>query len=88
MESVSGVRCGIAQGGSCRVRKQGTTRFRTREKPMVRWRRGMTHHCPAPHRHGTATPGVNMGIIVKFSVALPCVKSPVSRTSGPIYVVT
>ena len=29
-----------------------------------------------------------MGIIVKFSVALTCVKSPVSRTSGLIYVVT
>ena len=25
---------------------------------------------------------------MKFSEALPCVKSPVSRTSGPIYVVT
>ena len=32
--------------------------------------------------------GVNMGIIVKLSVSLPCVKSPVSRTAGPIYVVT
>ena len=29
-----------------------------------------------------------MGITVKFSEALPCVKSPVSRTSGPICVVT
>ena len=29
-----------------------------------------------------------MEIIVKFSVALTCVKSPVSRTSGTIYVVT
>ena len=48
--------------------------------------------------HGTSLPGtawtwhcdtgVYMGIIVKVSVALPCVKSPVSRTSGPIYVVT
>ena len=28
-----------------------------------------------------------MRIIVKFSEALPCVKSPVSRTSGTIYVV-
>ena len=32
--------------------------------------------------------GCHMEIIVKFSVALPCVKSPVSRTAGPIYVVT
>ena len=32
--------------------------------------------------------GCHMGIIVKFSEALPCVKSPVSRTSGAIYVVT
>ena len=87
MEIVSGVRCAIAQGGRCGVRTQGTTRVRAQEEPMVRWRRGMAHHCPAPHRHGTATPGVNMGIIVKFSEALPCVKSPVSRTSGLIYVV-
>ena len=44
--------------------------------------------------HGTSLPGtawtwdcdtvVHMGIIVKFSEALPCVKSPVSRTSGAI----
>ena len=47
----------------------------------------MAPPCPASHRHGTATPGVHMGIIVKFSVALTCVKSPISRTSGPIYVV-
>ena len=33
-------------------------------------------------------PGVHMGIIVKLSEALPCVKSPFSRTLGPIYVVT
>ena len=48
--------------------------------------------------HGTSLPGTawtwhcdirgHMGIIVKFSEALPCVKSPVSRTSGTIYVVT
>ena len=48
--------------------------------------------------HGTSLPstawtwhcdtGVHMGIIVKFSEALPCVKSPVSRTAGRIYVVT
>ena len=28
-----------------------------------------------------------MEIIVKLNVALPCVKSPVSRTAGPIFVV-
>ena len=55
---------------------------------MVRWRRGISRPCPASHRHGTATSGVHMGINVKFSGALPCVKSPVSRTAGPIYVVT
>ena len=88
MESVSGMRCGIAKGVSCGVRTHGKTRVRAREEPMVRWRRGISRPCPASHRHGTATPGVHMGIIVKFSEALPCVKSPVSRTSGPIYVVT
>ena len=88
MESVSGVRCGIAKGGSCGVRTQGKTRFRTREEPMVRWCRGMAHHCQSPNGHGIATPGVHMGIIVKFSEALPCVKSHVSRTAGAIYVVT
>ena len=49
---------------------------------------GMPHPYQAPHGHGIATSGVHMGIIVKFSEALPCVKSPVSRTSGTIYVVT
>ena len=29
-----------------------------------------------------------MGIIVKFSEAMPCVKLAFPRTSGPIYVVT
>ena len=48
----------------------------------------MAPPCQASNRNGTATQGVNMKIIVKFSVALPCVKSPVSRTSGPIYMVT
>ena len=47
----------------------------------------MAPPCPASHRHGTATSGVNMGIIVKFREALPCVKSPFSRTAGTIYVV-
>ena len=43
---------------------------------------------PGTAGHGIATSGVHMGIIVKFSEALPCVKSPFSRTLGPIYVVT
>ena len=30
---MSGVRCGIAQGGSCGVRTQGTTRVRARDAP-------------------------------------------------------
>ena len=88
MESVSGVKCGIAQGGSCGVRTQGTTRVRAREEPMVRWCRGMAPPCQAPHGHGIATSVVHMEIILEISVALPCVKSPVSRTSGPIYMVT
>ena len=88
MESVSGVRCGIAQGGSCGVRTHGTTRVRTREEPMVRWCRGMAHHCQETHVHGTATSEVHMEIIMKLSEALPCVKSHVSRTSGAIFVVT
>lgn len=49
---------------------------------------GMAHHCPASHRHGVATSGAHMGIIVKFSEALPCVKLAFSRTSGTIYVAT
>ena len=56
-------------------------------EPMVRWRRGISRPCPASHRHGTATSGVHMGIIVKFGEALPCVKSPISRTAGSIYAV-
>ena len=77
-----------ATGYRHRAPSQGTTRVRAREEPMVRWRRVMAHHCQAPHGHGIATSGVHMGIIVKHSEALPCVKSPVSRTSGTIYVVT
>ena len=48
--------------------------------------------------HATSLPGtawtwdcntvVHMGIIMKFSEALPCVKLAFSRTSGTIYVVT
>ena len=57
MESGSGVRCGIAKGGSCGVRTQGTTIIREREEPMVRWRRGMAPPCQASHGHGTATQG-------------------------------
>ena len=42
MESVSGVKCGIAQGGSCGVRTQGTTRVRAWDAPTrgtVTWSR-------------------------------------------------
>ena len=53
----------------------------------VRWSRVMAHHCQAPHGHGIVTTGVHMRIIVKLSEALPCVKSPISRTAGAIYVV-
>ena len=74
--------------GDVELGHRGKTRVRAREKPMVRWRRGMAHYCQAPHGQGTATPGEHMGIIVKFSVALPCVKSHISRTTGAIYVVT
>ena len=55
---------------------------------VVQWCSGMAHPCQAPHGHGIATSGVHMEIIMKFSEALPCVKSHVSRTSGPIYVET
>ena len=48
----------------------------------------MAPPCQASNRNGTATQGVNREIIVKFGEALPCVKSPISRTSGTIYVVT
>ena len=46
-------------------------------------------HIPARHRIEMALRhlGCHMEIIMKFSEALPCVKSPVSRTLGPIYVV-
>ena len=43
---------------------------------------------PGTAGHGTATSGVDKEIILELSVSLPCVKRPVSRTSGPIYVVT
>ena len=75
-------------GHRLRAPSQGTTKVRAREKPMVRWCRGMAHHCQAQHGHGIATSEVHMEIIMKFSEALTCVKSPVSRTSEAIYVVT
>ena len=61
MESGSGVRCGIAKGGSCGVRTQGTTIIREREEQMVRWCSGMAPPCQASNRNGTATPGVPHG---------------------------
>ena len=61
MESAAGVRCGIAKGVSCGVRTHGKTRFRTREKPMVRCR------CMAAGRrcgacHITARHNINMAL--------------------------
>ena len=89
MESVSVVRYGIAQGGS---RGFGNRARQELASGRSRWcdGAGAWHIPPSPasHRHGTATPGVHMEIIVKFSEALPCVKSLISRTAGPIYVVT
>ena len=78
----------MAQGGRCGIRIQGTTIIREREETIVRWCRGMAHHCQAPNRNGIATSVVHMGIIVKFCEALPCVKLAFSRTAGAIYVVT
>ena len=52
------------------------------------WQRGegVGHATSLPGTAWTciATSGVHMGIIVKLSVTLPCVKSHVSRTSGTI----
>ena len=88
MESVSGSDVRLSRVGDVELGHRGMTIIRAREEPMVRWRRVMAHHCQAQHGHGIATSGVNMGIIVKLSEALSCVKSPVSRTSGTIYVMT
>ena len=82
-----GIRCAMAQGGSCGVRKHGKTIIREREEPMVRWRRAC--HIPTRHNINMALRHrVNMEIILEFSEALPCVKLAFSRTSGAIYVVT
>ena len=63
MESVSGVKCGIAQGGSCGVRTHGKTRFRARDAPSrdtATWAllqgtaAGYRHSAPVTgHRHGS-----------------------------------
>ena len=45
-------------------------------------------HITVRHRMDMALQHRDMGIIVKFGEALACVKSPVSRTPGTIYVVT
>ena len=61
MTSGSGVRCGIAQGESCGVRTQGTTRFRTRDAPTrgtVTWvlsRDTATEYSHRTLSHGTVT---------------------------------
>ena len=81
MESVSGSDVRLLRVGAVGLGHRGKTRVRAREEPMVRWQRG------EGVGHGTATHGGHMEIIVKFGEALPCVKSPVSRTSGAIYVV-
>ena len=85
MESVSGVRCAIAQGGSCGVGNRARQEF---ARGRSRWCGGAgAWHITARHRMDMALQHRDMGIIVKLSEALPCVKSHVSRTSGTIYVV-
>ena len=85
---MSGSDVRLPRVGDVELGHRGMTIIRAREEQMVRWCRGMAHPCQAPHGHGIATSGVHMGIIVKLSVTLPCVKSHVSRTSGTIYVAT
>ena len=112
MESVSGVRCGIAQGGSCGVGNRARQDFARGMHRHVALSRESLHGALLPdtitgHRLGArqefargrsrwcggagawhCDTGVNMEIIMKFGEALPCVKSPVSRTAGTIYMVT
>ena len=94
MESVSGSDVRLRRVGAVGLRRVGAVGLGTGQDKSSRaggadgaMAQGMAHHCQAPHGHGIATSKVNMGIIVKFSEALPCVKSPVSRTAGTIYVV-
>ena len=87
MESVS--------GSDVRLRRVGDVELGHRARQE--FARGRSRRCdgvgafivPALHRIDMALRhlGCHMGIIVKFGEALPCVKSPVSRTSGAIYVV-
>ena len=87
MESVSGSDVGL-----CRVRDVGLG-YRARQEFARAGgadgavAQGHGTSLPGTAGHGIATSGVHMGIIVKFSEALPCVKSPVSRTAGTIYAV-
>ena len=85
--------CRVSDVRWCRVAAVGLGHMARQElaRGRSRWCDGAgAWHITARHRMDMALRhlGCHMGIIVKFSEALPCVKSPVSRTAGPIYVVT
>ena len=96
MESVSGSDVRLRRVGAVGLRRVGAVGLGTGQDKSSRaggadGAMAQGHGTSLPDTawtHGIATSGVHMGIIVKFGEALPCVKSPVSRTSGPIYVVT
>ena len=76
------------------IPSQGTVsghRLRARQefaRGRSRWCGGAgAWHITARHRMDMALQHRDMGIIVKLSEALPCVKSHASRTSGTIYAV-
>ena len=77
---MSGVRCGIAQGGSCGVRTHGKTRVRARESPT----RDSATWVPSQgtitgYRHRVSTQGTATGYLQRI---LPRINAAAQHHSG------
>ena len=86
MESVSGVKCGIAQGGSCGVRTQGTTRVRAWDAPTrgtVTWSRHGTllQSTVTGHCHRVLSQGTRHGTLQHGTVTGHCHRAPSQGTT-------
>ena len=95
MESVSGSDVRLRRVGAVGLRRVGAVGLGTGQDKSSR--AGGADGAMA-QGHGASLPGiawtwhcdtgVHMEIIMKFGEALACVKSPISRTAGTIYVAT
>ena len=77
MESGSGVRCGIAKGGSCGVRKQGKRRFRARDartRGTVTW--VPSRDTATEHSHRTLSQATNHRVSTQGTATGYCHRIP------------